>query len=117
MPDTPKIICLCGSSRFVAEMAIIMWSLERDEAVICLGLHLLPQTYPGLATDHQAEAEGVAAKMDELHRRKIDLADWVLILNVGGYIGESTRNELAYAHQQGKRIEFLEPEAAEEGRR
>ena len=53
-------------------------------------------------------------KLDELHLRKIDLADEVLILNVGGYIGESTGRELAYARQHGKTIRFLEPESSAE---
>lgn len=47
--------------------------------------------------------------LDELHMRKIDLADEVLILNVGGYIGESTRRELDYAVRLGKKVRFLEP--------
>jgi len=47
--------------------------------------------------------------LDELHLRKIELADEVLILNVGGYIGESTRRELQHAQQLGKRVRFLEP--------
>jgi len=51
---------------------------------------------------------GTKAKLDELHLRKIDLADEVLILNVDGYIGESTRNELNYAKSKGKKIRFLE---------
>ena len=46
--------------------------------------------------------------LDELHKRKIDLADEVLILNVGGYIGESTRSELEYAKAHNKVIRFLE---------
>lgn len=48
------------------------------------------------------------AKLDELHLRKIDLADEVLILNVGGYIGQSTSRELEYAKSKGKIIRFLE---------
>jgi cell division protein FtsB len=48
-------------------------------------------------------------QLDELHKRKIDLADEVLILNVGGYIGESTRSELEYAQLLGKPVRFLEP--------
>ena len=48
----------------------------------------------------------------ELHLRKIDLADRVLVLNVGGYIGESTTREIAYARKIGKPIGFLEPDAA-----
>jgi cell division protein FtsB len=50
-------------------------------------------------------------RLDELHKRKIDLADEVLILNVGGYIGESTKSELEYARANGKTIRFLEPDS------
>ena len=62
------------------------------------------------AEHHGAEALGpdVVERLDTLHFRKIDLADEVLILNVGGYIGESTRNELEYAKKMGKVIRFLE---------
>ena len=49
-------------------------------------------------------------KLAELHRRKIDLADEILILNVEGYIGPSTANERVYAEMQGKRIRLLEDE-------
>jgi hypothetical protein len=52
----------------------------------------------------------VKSMLDELHLRKIDLADEVLILNIGGYIGESTRRELEYARQRGKTVRFLEPQ-------
>jgi hypothetical protein len=64
------------------------------------------------ATDHGGEALGpeVVALLDELHLRKIDLADEVLILNVRGYIGESTARELEYARAAGKSIRFLEPQ-------
>jgi len=103
----PKIICLCGSSRFVAEMAVIAWTMEKEGA-ITLGLHLLPAGYTDVE-DHIAEAEGVAEKMDVLHLRKIDLADEVFVLNVGGYIGNSTRNEIEYAASIGKTIKYLEP--------
>lgn len=67
------------------------------------------------AEHHGAEALGeeVAARLDELHLRKIDLADRVFILNVGGYIGGSTRRELAYAIAHGKPVAFLEPEKGE----
>lgn len=46
--------------------------------------------------------------LDELHKRKIDLSDEILVLNVGGYIGQSTANEIAYAANTGKRIRYLE---------
>lgn len=51
--------------------------------------------------------------LDMLHLRKIDLAQRVHVLNVGGYIGESTTRELAYAIAHNKEITFLEPEAGE----
>ncbi len=61
------------------------------------------------ASDHGAEAMGdnVIEALDTLHLRKIDLADWVLILNVGGYIGKSTRRELEYAQSMGKPVKLL----------
>ena len=117
----PKIVCFCGSSRFIEQFGIFMWEYEKA-GNIALGLHWLPPSYfdelnRPAADDHQAEAEGLAEKMDELHLRKIDLADEVFILNVGGYIGESTRNEIEYAKKLGKKIKYLEPQghAAGEG--
>jgi hypothetical protein len=62
------------------------------------------------AKDHGGEAleQEVADMLDELHLRKIDLADEVFILNVNGYIGESTSKEIEYAKKQGKPIKYLE---------
>lgn len=54
-------------------------------------------------TDEQKTALGV------LHLRKIDLADRVLVVNPGGYIGESTSREIAYAHTTGKPVTFTNP--------
>jgi hypothetical protein len=108
-PTRPRIVCLCGSTRFIELFATLSWELERDLGVIVLGLHYLPPSYPGIVADHLAEAEGVAEKMDELHKRKIDLADEILVLNVGGYIGESTRSEIVYAEAHGKEVRYLEP--------
>ena len=105
----PKIVCFCGSSKFVDIMAIISWLIERDEGKITMGLHLLPHWYPNVAPDHLAEAEGAAEQMDELHLRKIDLSDEVFFYNEGGYMGESTTMELDYATKHGKDLRFLEP--------
>lgn len=55
------------------------------------------------------------ARLDELHLRKIDLADEVLVLNVDGYIGPSTARELEYARAAGKIVRFLEPQAVVTG--
>lgn len=52
--------------------------------------------------------EGTKEMLDELHKRKIDIADDILVLNVGGYIGESTRSEIKYALDRGKPVNYLE---------
>ena len=105
----PKVITLCGSSCFVDIMAVAAWRLERDRLVITMGLHLLPQWYAADIPDHLAEVENCAAEMDELHLRKIDISDQIFVVNVGGYIGESTAREIAYAEKHGKIVEYLEP--------
>lgn len=109
----PKIICLCGSSRFIEHFAILAWEFEKGGAIV-LGLHYLPPSYaenkhPGKdVSSHMAEHEGVKEKMDELHFRKIDLADEVFVLNVGGYIGNSTSREIKYAISKKKPVLYLE---------
>ncbi len=99
--DKPKVIVLCGSSKFCDIMAVCAWLLERDEKAISMGLHLLPGWYSrDEIPDHLAEHEGVADAMDELHKRKIDLADEIFVVNFNGYIGHSTRSEIEYATQK-----------------
>lgn len=46
--------------------------------------------------------------LDDMHKRKIDIADEIFVIKVGGYIGESTRNEIAYAESQGIGVRYLE---------
>lgn len=104
----PKIVCLCGSTRFVDVMAVKAWEFEK-QGVIALCPHLLPQWYEGVKEHHQAEAEGVAHVLDELHLRKIDMADEVFVVNVNGYVGQRTSIEISYAEEHGKPVRFLEP--------
>jgi 3-phosphoglycerate kinase len=108
MADKAKVVVLCGSSRFVDIMAVCAWLIERDEQTITMGLHLLPWWY---ATEkeiphHLAEHEGVAVEMDLLHRRKIDLADEVFVVNKDDYIGDSTKAEIEYATLLGLPIRW-----------
>ncbi len=104
--NKPKIVVLCGSSRFVDIMAVCAWLIERDEQAIVMGLHLLPSWYPCLP-DHQAEAEGVAEAMDKLHLKKINLADEIFVVNYRDYIGSSTKNEIEYAKRGSKIIRWF----------
>ena len=56
--------------------------------------------------------EGTLSKtkemLDDMHKRKIDMADEIFVINVGGYIGDSTRSEIDYAIEHGKKIRYLE---------
>jgi hypothetical protein len=104
--NKPKIVCLCGSTRFTSLMMMMEWEYAKI-GILALGWFVKP-TRTDEPTDHLAEHEGVKEIFDELHKCKIDLADEVIILNVGGYIGESTRSELNYAKEHNKPIKYLE---------
>ena len=106
MSDKPKVVVLCGSSRYIQEMAVCAWLIERDEKAIAMSLHLLPNWYPDCPDSHLAEAEGVADEMDQLHLRKIDLAEEIFVVNRRHYIGDSTRREIEYAQTHGKPIRW-----------
>lgn len=111
--EKPKVMCFCGSSRFCSDMAVLMWEFEKL-GYICMGLHLMPVGYGeakghGKVYDHLAELEGVAEHMDQLHLRKIDISDIVYIVNIDGYIGDSTKNEIEYSKNMNKEIRYLEP--------
>jgi len=108
LPERPTIVCLCGSTRFWRQF-------QRSGLAETLAGHIVLSIGAASGTDDEhfgnlppEEYCRVKAALDELHLRKIDLADEVLILNVGGYVGESTRREWEYAKAIGKRIRFLE---------
>ena len=106
--EKPKIIVLCGSSKFCDVMAVCAWLIERDEQAIAMGLHLLPWWYrEDLPASHIAEHEGVADDMDELHLKKIDLAQEIFVVNVSNYIGESTSREIEHAKSKGLNIRYF----------
>ena len=99
----PKVICICGSTRFADLHAITRWELEKEGNIVLM-INYLPQWYIDKefgegVKDHLADklGEEFRIKMDELHFRKIDLSDEVYVVNYEGYIGESTRNEIEYA--------------------
>ncbi len=103
----PPIVCLCGSTRFLDTFFEMGWKYTLEGwIVLSIGVSNIADDQGG----HGAEAIGpdVADRLDELYLRKIDLADEIMILNVGGYIGESTLKELMYAQSIGKKIVFLE---------
>ena len=100
--EKPVVICLCGSTRFVE---VFRYVNQRE--TLAGKIVLAPGCFQGDAV--LEVLPGVKQQLDDLHLRKIDLADVVKILDVGGYIGESTRRELEYARAHDKIIEWLEP--------
>lgn len=96
----PKIVCLCGSTRF-KDAFIETNKSETLAGRIVLSVGCFGHVDTSL-TDEQKAA------LDELHKHKIDFADEVLVLNVGGYIGASTRIEIDYAVAHGKPVRYLE---------
>lgn len=100
----PTIVTLCGSTRFRDEFTRI------NREFTLRGLMVLA---PGVfAHDGDAITDTDKERLDDLHLRKIDLADNVYVINSGGYVGESTRREIEYATKIGKPVLYLEPAAA-----
>lgn len=103
----PEIVVLCGSTRFYKQFQQAYFEETlAGKIVLSVGF------YAHASVEVHGQNIGITpeqkVKLDELHLRKIDLADSVLVLNVGGYIGESTAREIAYARSQDKPIRFLE---------
>ena len=97
-----KVITLCGSTRFKEEFLEAQKRLTLEgNIVISVGLF-------GHSGDDVVWTEGVKDMLDRQHLAKIDLADEIFVINVGGYIGDSTRREIAYAEFKGKTISYLE---------
>ena len=101
-----KVITLCGSTRFVDTFNEWRKKLTLDGKIILSIELVLPQSE---REDPQHNNYKIKQMLDELHLRKIDLSDEIFVLNVGGYIGESTSREIAYALKIGKAIKYLEP--------
>jgi hypothetical protein len=102
--DRPPVACLCGSMRFEDEMRRAAVYLSLAGVIVLLPLVNMKQPNPLWADE--TEAEEIKAGLDALHRAKIRPADEVVIVCPGGYIGESTRAEIAYAEELGKPITF-----------
>lgn len=107
-PHHPTVVCLCGSTRF--GNAFDCANLEETLAgkIVLTIASTLYSDAELFADKSEEELREIKTRFDELHLRKIDMADEVLILNVGGYIGESTSRELAYAIAHNKRVRYLE---------
>ena len=104
------VITLCGSTRFKDEFMEVQKKLTLEgNIVISVGLF----GHSGDQEVWDGMDEGTLPKtkemLDDMHKRKIDMADSIFVINVGGYIGESTKSEIEYAEMHNKRVEYLEP--------
>jgi len=110
----PTIVCLCGSTKLMQTAFV---DANRDETlkgkiVLSVGVNMKDESQEFLVGRSDAEKEVIKNQLDCLHRRKIDLADEVLILKVAGEeLGDSTKAEKAYAERTGKPIEIREVSA------
>ena len=96
------VMTLCGSTRFKDQFLEAQKRLTLEgNIVISVGLF-------GHSGDDEVWTEGTKEMLDDMHKRKIDMADSIFVINVGGYIGESTRSEIEYAKKNGKEVRYLE---------
>ena len=99
-----KVVTLCGSTRFKEQYMEVQKRLTLEGyIVISVGLF-------GHSGDEEVWKPGTKEMLDDMHLRKIDMADEIFVINVGGYIGESTKREIAYAEKTGKKVNYLEKE-------
>jgi len=109
MQGNYKVITLCGSTRFKDEFMDAQKRLTLEgNIVISVGLF----GHSGDNEVWESMEEGTLTKtkemLDDMHKRKIDMADEIFVINVGGYIGSSTRSEIDYAVAAGKPVHYLE---------
>jgi len=97
-----KVITLCGSTKFKDEF------LQQQKRLTLEGNIVISVGMFGHSGDQEVWSEGVKDMLDDMHKRKIDMADEIFVINVGGYIGSSTKSEIAYAQSTGKMVRYLE---------
>ncbi|MBR0533077.1 MAG: DUF4298 domain-containing protein [Bacteroidales bacterium] len=97
-----KVITLCGSTRFKEQF------FEAQKRLTLAGNIVISVGLFGHSGDDEVWTEGTKEMLDDMHKRKIDMADAIYVINVGGYIGSSTRSEIEYARANGKEVLYLE---------
>lgn len=100
------VITLCGSTRFKDQF------LEAQKRLTLAGNIVISVGLFGHSGDDEVWTEGTKEMLDDMHKRKIDMADRIYVINVNSYIGSSTRSEIEYARKKGKQVLFLEPDKA-----
>lgn len=111
-----KVITLCGSTRFKDAFMKAQKRLTLEgNIVISVGLFGHSgddEVWEGMDENTLTRTK---IMLDDMHKRKIDMADEIYVINVDGYIGDSTKSEIAYALEHGKRVRYLESDATDPG--
>ena len=105
-----KVITLCGSTRFRDEFMETQKRLTLEGNIV-ISVGLFGHSGDNEVWENMDEGTLTRTKemLDDMHKRKIDMADEIFVINVGGYIGSSTRSEIEYATATGKTVNYLEP--------
>lgn len=97
-----NVITLCGSTKFKDDFIREQKRLTLEgNIVISVGLF-------GHSGDDEVWKDNVKEMLDDMHKRKIDMADEIFVINKGGYIGSSTKSEIEYATKTGKKVNYME---------
>lgn len=100
MINNYKIITLCGSTKFKEEFIQAQKELTlAGNIVISVGLF-------GHSGDNEVWTDKTKEMLDDMHKRKIDLADAIMVINKNNYIGESTKSEIEYAKSMNKEVYY-----------
>ena len=104
-----KVITLCGSTRFKDDFMRVQKELTlKGNIVISVGLFGYSDGDDIWNKMDEETLSKTKEMLDDMHKRKIDMADEIFVINVGGYIGDSTRSEIEYAVKNGKKVNYLE---------
>jgi hypothetical protein len=96
-----KVITLCGSTKFKDEF------IAEQKRLTLAGYIVISVGLFGHAGDDEVWSDDTKTMLDDMHKRKIDMADEIFVINVGGYIGSSTRSEIEYALKTNKAVKYL----------
>lgn len=104
-----KVITLCGSTKFKDEFLRVQKELTLEGNIV-ISLGLFTQSGDNEVLENMDEKTLFKTKemLCDMHKRKIDMSDEIFVINVNGYIGKNTKNEIEYAKKTGKKVNYLE---------
>jgi len=101
LENTPEIVCLCGSTKFKRQYREENRRLSENGKIV-LSVSFFPHA------DNIELKNEKKEMLDKLHKRKIDIADRIHVINVNGYIGESTSSEIEYAKKTDTEVTYFD---------